>query len=533
MSESPGVYSKEKDLTFTIQSITSNAGAYVGMFRWGPVDQIVSITSNEQELALRFGQPDAITTGYWHAAANYLLYSVPLHIVRVVGDETKNAITEDAIAAGVLPPLVKNNEHAESVNLDGMSFVGKYPGDLANTLKISASNSAGYATWEHADEFEFAPAAGQINVVVIDEGGLITGSAGAIVERYELMSLVSGSRKTDGTAAYLPEVLNAQSQYIMVGDVEAIDLTTGTYEQSFAGGVDDNVATTADFVSAWDLYANVDSVEFTRAFTAFNPVDGVIRAIDVCDTRTDAIVFHACRLDDIYNTLTRTSNLTTYFGTTINKPTSYAFQVDNWKLVNDKFNDKSVWIPCDSDAAGLHARVFVQNEPWFSPAGLNRGHLKNVIRLAWSSQQVERDLLYKNSINSIVSFKGEGNVLFGDKTALRAPSAFRFINVRTLFIVIRKAISTAARYQLFELNDFITQSLFRNATERYLEDVKSRRGIYDKKVVCDSSNNTPQVVDSNEFVGDIYVKPARSINVIRLNFIAVGTGVEFAEVEGA
>ena len=201
--------------------------------------------------------------------------------------------------------------------------------------------------------------------------------------------------------------------------------------------------------------------------------------------------------------------------------------------MNDKYNDKNIWIPCDSDAAGLHARIFVQNEPWFSPAGLNRGILKNVIKLAWSSNQTQRDVLYPQSINSIVSFKGEGTVLFGDKTALMAPSAFSRINVRTLFIVIKKAISRSARYQLFELNDFITQALFRNSTDQYLGDVQARRGIYDRRVVCDSSNNTAQVIDANEFVGDIYIKPARSINVIRLNFIAVATGVAFEEIEGA
>lgn len=533
MAQSPGVYSQEKDLTFTVQNITSNATSYVGMFRWGPVEQIVSITSNENELVQRFGQPDNVVSPFFHAASNYLLYSVPLNVIRVIGEGARNAITADAKAADLLAPVVKNEDHADIVNLDGMSFIGRFPGDLANSLKVSLSDSTGYATWVYADEFEYAPSGSQFNLVVIDEDGQITGSAGAIVERYELMTLTAGSKKSDGTSAYLPEVMKAQSNFLMVGDVDAIVKVDGIYEQSLVGGVDDNDPANADFVSAWDMYVNTDAVEMVRAFTAFNPIEGIIRAIDTCDSRTDSVLFHSCRLEDIYNTADRVDNLIQYFGTTVNKPTSYAFQVDNWKLVYDKYNDKNIWIPCDSDAAGLHARVFITNEPWFSPAGLNRGQLKNVIRLAWSSQQAERDRLYRYSINSIVSFKGEGTVLFGDKTALMAPSAFRHINVRTLFIVIRKAISNAARYQLFELNDFITQSLFRNATDRYLENVKSRRGIYDKKVVCDSSNNTPQVIDANEFVGDIYVKPARSINVIRLNFVAVGTGVAFEEIEGA
>ena len=533
MAQSPGVYSQEKDLTFTVQSITSNAASYVGMFRWGPVEQITTITSNEKELVSIFGQPDSVVSPFFHAAANYMLYSVPLNIIRVAGTGAKNSITADAKTAGKTAPLVKNDEHVDIVNLEGMRFVGKYPGDLANTLKVSLADATGFLTWAYADEFDFTPTGNQFNVVIVDEDGLVTGSAGSVIERYSLMTLTPGSKNVDGTSAYLPEVLNAQSNYLIVGDKDAIVFADGVYTQSLVDGVDDNVVENADFVTAWDMFNNAESVEMVRGFTAFNPINGVIRAIDVCDARTDAVLFHACQLSDVYNTSARVTNVSEYFTTTINKPTSYAFQVDNWKMVYDKYNDKNIWIPCDSDAAGLHARVFVNNEPWFSPAGLNRGQLKNVIRLAWSSQLEDRNILYRNGINSIVSFTGEGNVLFGDKTALMSPSAFRHINVRTLFIVMRRAISNAARYQLFELNDFITQSLFRNATDRYLDNVKSRRGIYDKRVVCDSTNNTPQVIDSQEFVGDIYVKPARSINVIRLNFVAVGSGVSFEEIEGA
>lgn len=533
MANSPGVYTQEKDLTFNTQSITSNATGYVGMFRWGPVDEVVSITTNESELVQRFGQPDGVTSPYFHAAANYLLYSVPLMVARVVGTGAKNALPAD-VTEGIVAPLVRNLDHYEAVELDGMSFIGRYPGDLVNGVKISIANSAGYAAWAYKGEFEYAPTdVSTFNMVVVDVAGYISGNVGTILERYELVNLTSGSKKSDGTSAYLTEVLKNQSQYILLGDKAKIVMTTGKYETTLGSGVDDNVAANANFATGWDLFANGDTVDIVRAFTAFNPIEGVIRCIDTMDSRLDAVAFNGPPLEAVYNTLTRTDNLIEYFGETLNKPTSYAFNVDNWKLVNDKYNDKNIWIPCDSDAAGLHARIFVQNEPWFSPAGLNRGILKNVIKLAWSSNQTQRDVLYPQSINSIVSFKGEGTVLFGDKTALMAPSAFSRINVRTLFIVIKKAISRSARYQLFELNDFITQALFRNSTDQYLGDVQARRGIYDRRVVCDSSNNTAQVIDANEFVGDIYIKPARSINVIRLNFIAVATGVAFEEIEGA
>lgn len=530
---SPGVSTQEKDLTFNIQSITSNATGYVGMFRWGPANEIVDITTNESELVQRFGQPDNATTTFFHAAANYLLYSVPLSLVRVVGSGAKNAVP-DAEFDGT---IVRNLEEYEVASLDGISFLGKYPGDLANAISVYAADATAFPTWQYASEFEFAPEGNQFSIVVIDRTGQISGIPGSILERYELVSKTPGAKRPDGSSAYVVEAIKNQSEYILVGDVDAIDFEIedeeGLYSVDLANGADDNDPDNADFISAWDLFNNKETVDVVRYFTAFSPVNAVIRAIDIADSRLDSVVFHACQLSDVYNTLDRVNNLTTYFGTTINKPTSYAFNIDNWKMVYDKYNDKNIWIPCDSDVAGLHSRVFVQNEPWFSPAGFNRGHLRNVIKLAWSSNEPQRNVLYKQSINSIVSFKGEGTVLSGDKTGLRAPSAFGHLNVRTLFIVMKKAISRAARYQLFEFNDFITQSIFRNATDRYLDDIKARRGVTNKKVVCDSTNNTAQVLNNNEFVGDIYVKPNRSINYIKLNFVAVAEGVSFDEIEGA
>jgi hypothetical protein len=530
MANSPGVFTQEKDLTFQIQSITSNAGAYVGMFRWGPVNEIVSITTNESELVKRFGQPDTATTGFFHAAANYLAYSVPLMVVRVAGDLAVNSVNSGSIVAN---PAINNIDAYDAADLTGIAVLGRYPGDLANNIKVSIADSTGFSTWAYASEFDYAPGTGQMNVVVVDEDGGISGTAGTVLERYSLMTTTPGSKKTDGTTAYIVEAIRNQSQYIFIGDTDEIVFTTGVFEESLAGGVDDNVVANGDFDTAWDLFSNKDVVDFVRAFTSFNPTTAVISAVDNADTRQDVIVFNAPQLSDVYNNVNQVENVKTYFETTINKPSSYAFNVDNWKMVYDKYNDNNIWIPCDSDAAGLHARVFVQNEPWFSPAGLNRGQLKNVIKLAWNPNQAQRDVLYPASINSIVAFKGEGTVLFGDKTALRAPSAFSRINVRSLFIVIKKAIASAARYQLFELNDFFTQTLFRTASDRYLDDVKGRRGIIDKRVVCDSTNNTPQVIDSNGFVGDIYVKPSKSINFIQLNFTAVATGVSFEEIEGA
>ena len=199
----------------------------------------------------------------------------------------------------------------------------------------------------------------------------------------------------------------------------------------------------------------------------------------------------------------------------------------------DTYNDVYRWVPLNGDVAGLVARTEFTNDAWWSPAGFNRGQIRGVIRLPYNPKQAHRDTLYKNNINPVVAFPGEGTVLYGDKTMQRKPSAFDRINVRRLFIVLEKAIATAAKYQLFEFNDAFTRASFVNMVTPFLRDVKGRRGIYDFKVVCDETNNPGSVIDRNEFVADIYIKPARSINFIQLNFIAVGTGVDFNELAGA
>jgi phage tail sheath protein FI len=204
----------------------------------------------------------------------------------------------------------------------------------------------------------------------------------------------------------------------------------------------------------------------------------------------------------------------------------------NWKKQFDKYNNTYRWVPLNGDIAGLCARTDFERDPWWSPAGFNRGHIKNVTRLAWNPGKDDRDTLYKNGVNPVLQFKGEGVVLYGDKTMLSKPSAFDRINVRRLFIVLEKAISKAAKYSLFEFNDEFTRAQFVALVEPYLRDIKGRRGVYDFRVVCDTTNNTPEVIDRNEFVGDIYIKPARSINFIHLNFVAVRTGVAFSEVIG-
>jgi len=256
---------------------------------------------------------------------------------------------------------------------------------------------------------------------------------------------------------------------------------------------------------------------------------------NIAETRRDCVAFCSPSLAAVYNNVgdEAADIIAERVAGAFNANSSYGVLDSGWKYQYDKYNDKYRWVPLNPDVAGLCARTDNIAEPWFSPGGLNRGQIKNVVKLAYSPDKTDRDELYKKGINPVVSFPGEGTVLFGDKTLLAKPSAFDRINVRRLFIVLEKAIALAAKYQLFEFNDAFTRSQFRNLVEPFLRDVQGRRGIFDFRVVCDETNNTGEIIDTNQFVADIYIKPARSINFMTLNFIATRTGVSFNEIVGA
>jgi phage tail sheath protein FI len=247
--------------------------------------------------------------------------------------------------------------------------------------------------------------------------------------------------------------------------------------------------------------------------------------------RLDCVTFVSPALADVKsNAGDEVTDVIDHFKTTLNRFSSYAVADSGWKRQYDRYNDVYVNVPLNADIAGLCARTDDTNDPWFSPAGLNRGQIKNVVKLLWTPNQAERDELYKNGINPVANLPGNGVVLYGDKTLLAKPSAFDRINVRRLFIVLEKAVSTAAKFQLFEFNDVFTRAQFKSIVEPFLRNVRGRRGIFDFRVVCDETNNTGEVIDRNEFVADIFIKPARSINFIQLNFIATRTSITFEEI---
>ena len=305
---------------------------------------------------------------------------------------------------------------------------------------------------------------------------------------------------------------------------------TSNVTVSLSNGADGTVAT-ANVVTAYAYFNNADSVDISLLIAG--PADATVAGslIDMAGSRKDCVAFVSPTKASVVNNAGSEASATVTYRNTLTS-SSYAVIDGNWKYQYDKYNDVYRWVPCNGDIAGLCARTDQERDPWFSPGGLNRGILKNCIKLAWNPTKTDRDTLYVAGINPVVTFQGEGTVLFGDKTMQSKPSAFDRINVRRLFIVLEKAIARAARYSLFEFNDQFTRAQFVAMVEPFLRDVQGRRGITDFRVVCDETNNTGEVIDRNEFVGDIYIKPARSINFIQLNFVAVRTGVSFDEVVG-
>jgi phage tail sheath protein FI len=387
----------------------------------------------------------------------------------------------------------------------------------------------------------------EIHVIVVDEGGKFTGVPGTVLEIYEGVSRATDSKTIDGAGNYYRDVINDRSTYVYAINTlsgatsntaaNLIDSTLDVVSFNFnlgKDGADEIAIPMTNLAAAYDLFVSAEDIDVSLILTGkSNSIALANYLIDnVAEVRKDCVVFVSPQKGNVVNNVGQEADSIVSFRNNL-RSTSYAVLDSGYKYMYDRYNDLYRWIPLNGDIAGLCARTDSTNDAWWSPAGFNRGQIKNLVRLAFNPRKAERDTLYKAGINPVVTFPGQGTVLFGDKTLLGKPSAFDRINVRRLFIVLEKAIATASKFTLFEFNDPFTRSQFRNLVIPYLRDVQGRRGITDFLVVCDETNNTPEVIDRNEFVGDIYIKPARSINYIQLNFVAVRTGVAFSEVVGA
>jgi len=559
---SPGVQINEIDATNVVPAVSTSIGGFVGSFNWGPVEQILTISS-EQELVERFGTPDNNTYKYFFVAASFLKYGNALKVVRAASGH-QNATSDGS------GQLIKNEDDYENNYVDGSlskgNWASKYPGSLGNSLKVEfvtqQVSSSNYSNWSHSGEFDSAPgtsdyasdlgattANDEMHIVVVDEDGLISGTAGTVLEKFAFVSQASDAKKADGTSNFYKEVVNSSSQYVWWIDHDS-DLTnagssisggqtsfvgqTTVQSDSLSGAADDNTPTSGELQLGYDLFEDAETEDVNLLFAAPDANGENTIALDlisIANARKDCVAFVSPPIEDTVNSSSPAADVKAFVdGLT---STSYAACDSTALYVYDKYNDVYRWIGAAGHQAGLCANTDRVADSFFSPAGFNRGNIRGAIKLSFNPNQAQRDTLYRARVNPVVNFPGQGVVLFGDKTALDKPSAFDRINVRRLFLLMEKAIATAAKFQLFEFNDEFTRAQFRNLVEPFLRDLQGRRGISDFRVIADASNNTGEVIDRNEFVADIFVKPARSINFISLSFVATRTGVAFTEVGGA
>jgi phage tail sheath protein FI len=642
---SPGVLVQERDLTRIIPAVSTSIGAFAGQFSKGPLDEVVSISS-EQELVDTFGKPDTNNFEYFFSAANFLQYSNSLRVVRA-----KQGSTQVNAAAGGTGLLIKNKQDYEDNYSTGQGSVGTFAarsaGAWGNNLLVAtcpsasafeqitttsqqvdqsdlavgdtsisvdsdatsylnvgdiiefsttgagvdfttgekykvtsvASTSIGIVQhprgegglisavaddarikrrWRYADQVDGAPGTSayvstrsgsgdEIHVVVIDEDGEVSGVPGTVLESYSKLSKASDAKTPQGEVNYYPTVISNKSNYIFWMDhntsgtnwgnaaantpFTAVDVPTS---ESLSGGIDGTASTDGELKSGYDLFADADTVDVGLIIAGPSGSSSHIEnLITIAENRKDCVVFASPQRSDVVNVAnsnTQTSNVTGFFDGI--RSSSYVVFDSGYKYCYDRYNDVYRYIPLNGDIAGLAARTDILADAWYSPAGLNRGVIRGAAKLAYNPTKSQRDDLYTSRVNPVATFSGQGTILFGDKTGLSSPSAFDRINVRRLFITLEKAVATASKFQLFEFNDEFTRANFRNIVEPFLREVQGRRGITDFLVVCDETNNTGEVIDRNEFVAEIFVKPARSINFITLSFVATRTGVSFEEVAG-
>lgn len=636
---SPGVLVQERDLTRIIPAVSTSIGAVAGEFRQGPLDEVVSISS-ENELVETFGKPDSNNFEDFFSAANYLQYSNSLRVVRASQTNLVNATTT---GCGL---QIKNTTHYQDNYADGSGVVGTFAartaGSWGNTLLVSTcpsatayeeegattvndssttvgdttiivtdgtqlnvgdiisfsttaatndyddghqyritgisthtltivqkeSGSGGLLTtitdganvrrrWRYYDSVGTGPGTSayvsdrsgsgdEIHVVVVDEDGEVTGVPGSVLETYEKLSKAADAKTPQGDTNYYPDVIYAKSQYVYWMDHNTSGTNWGSNAsgttftavdtptlESLSGGANGSTVTTGQKKTAYEKFQDADTVDVGLIIAGSGDGTHVDNLITIAENRKDAVVFASPERADVVNVSnseTQKTNVLGFFDS--RNSSSYAVFDSGYKYMYDRYNDVYRFVPLNGDMAGLAARTDLVADSWFSPAGFNRGNVRGVVKLAFNPSKSQRDELYMKRVNPVCTFPGQGTVLFGDKTALSSPSAFDRINVRRLFITLEKAISTASKFQLFEFNDEFTRANFRAIVEPFLREVQGRRGITDFLVVCDNTNNTGDVVDRNEFVAEIFVKPNRSINFIKLQFVATRTGVAFEEVAG-
>jgi len=568
-SESPSILVKEFDLSGVVPAVTSTTGALVGDFNWGPVEQPILI-GNEAQLVSTFGSPSldsAADETDFLSASMFLKYSGSAYVTRAADSSARNAV-----ANGDDGVLVKNlvNWEESKLSLANNKIIAKYPGTIGNSIKVSvcpsSTGDSAFSVWtvdniSMSSLFDAAPgtsaqvaqhtadAGDEVHVVVYDENGGISGKPGTILETYAYLSLATDAKTDDGSTNNVAEVLNNNSRYVWIASL-ASEFTGISTAATFTGSGDSSVnnyslgsgvhtaLNVGGYQFGFDQYEDEENIQVDFLVApGLQSNEDQKTIIDyltgIAARRKDCVVVASPSRDLVVNK-TDTSlvaSTTVTWANTLNS-SSYLIVDNNYLKVYNKYTDKYVFIPAAAATAGVMASTDLVAAPWFSPAGSRRGQYFGVTSLAYNATKTQRDQLYKASINPIVNLPGQGILLYGDKTKLGRPSAFDRINVRRLFLVVERAIKGAAQNVMFEFNDEFTRAEFVNIVEPFLREIKGRRGITDFRVVCDETNNTSDIIDNNQFVASVFIKPARSINYVTLNFVAVRTGVDFDEVVG-
>ena len=558
----------EQYLLVTNKAVTSNATATVTVSNTGvnTTSNFIAVNNYSNDLILNVGDAVIYANGTSNAAIGGLVSGTTYYISEA--NTTGFKVSASPFGESINITSVGGESHTFTSNTSTLTISFQDP----YRLRANYNSSTIQRYWEFFNVVETAPgqsdyvrlngntsAQDELHVVVVDEDGGFSGTPGTILEVYKAVSRATDAQNVDGSTNYYKSVINDASQYIWwaadraeAPSATAVNVASANTDSPASmsmrfgsDGLSEETATLSMLGDAYDLFVSPEDIDISLVMQG-KPIGGttVVNGetiskyqlanyiIDnICEVRKDCIALISPDKSKVLNNVGREAvSLKNWRGAVRN--TSYAVLDSGYKYQYDRYNDIYRWVPLNGDIAGLCVRTDNTNDAWWSPAGFNRGNIKNVVKLAWNPRKAERDVLYPAGVNPVVTFPGQGTVLFGDKTLQAKPSAFDRINVRRLFIVLEKAISTSAKYSLFEFNDAFTRAQFKNLVTPYLRTIQGRRGITDFLVVCDETNNTPAIIDSNQFVGDIYIKPARSINFIQLNFVAVGTGVQFSEVVG-
>ena len=568
-SESPAITVKEIDATGVVPNVSSSTGGFVGQFRWGPLEQ-ATLVSNEADLVEKFASPNPTNSVDFHSAAYFLKYTNALQVVRGGDASTVNAFNEDSVSGTTIQIKDEDNFENQRSTLDAANhtFAARWPGAIGNSLAVqictqSGSDSA-FTNWALKNNFDAAPGTStyasalnasndEVHIAVVDSDGEFTGTKGSVLETFPFLSMASDAKNTDGSTNNIQDVINRKSEYIWMPGYPlrltegngGTAVTNGKDYQLSGGGVvinysmtngGDGSVGTAQIATGFDKLEDKDQIQVdflicpdqttqSNNVTVVNDLVGIAQG-----TRKDCIVVASPARENVVGASTPVTSTVT--NTNLYTNSSYLVVDNNYLKTYDKYNDNFIFIPAASSTAGIMAATDANAAAWFSPGGPRRGQYLGVTGIAYSPNKSERDVLYRAGVNPIANIPGQGLLLFGDKTKLNRPSAFDRINVRRLFLVIERAIALAARNVMFEFNDEFTRAEFTGIVEPFLREVKGRRGITDFRVICDETNNTASVIDRNEFVATILVKPARSINFVTLNFVAVRSGVDFTEVAG-